>query len=78
MVLILRLPKVPFQKLPFVSRTDGGEGDGGTTGIRGGGGHGKVLFVYFTFKSVWRSLNIKKRLLFSFLIYGWVLTPPPP
>lgn len=37
MVLILRLPKVPFQKLPFVSRTDGGEGDGGTTGIRGGG-----------------------------------------
>ena len=78
MVLILRLPKVPFQKLPFVSRTDGGEGDGGTTGIRGGGGvMEKFLFVYFTFKSVWRSLNIKKRLLFSFSIYGRGLTPPP-
>lgn len=47
MVLILRLPKVPFQKLPFVSRTDGGEGDGGTTGIRGGGGSWKSFVCLF-------------------------------
>ena len=52
MVLILRLPKVPFQKLPFVSGTDGGEGDGEATSIRGGGVMEKFLFVYFTFKSV--------------------------